>query len=411
MKKAMRALVIRRREDIVEAVSSSRKKGKSGIKETLMIIDDDSFWAHLHIMQRMLEPLAVAALTLQADTTRLDTVLLTLGKLYTEYQQIYKNSELEVERACCLAIISSLEKRWKPADHDLFVAAVILNPFIGQQRLCFNHMIPQWQRNGLYKVLSRLYKKLFCEEAPDSLLEEWLAYRNREGNYTANELKLPYFLNKATLLKQSPDPVAVWRAVDDEECPLIRLALRIFSFCPNSAALERLFSHEKDIESIKRSSFHHNTVADVALVATDINSSHRQNRKRKYGTKDYTGDLFLSTKLQCLMDEYGDEADENAAPGLDPRLLEGEAQSRGWFHDLADEYDGFVEDEDTTSIPLTLEMLFDAGSSSELLSNLNTYMEQQWAVGDNMMEAETAYYTALLDPYSTAPEPVYPTVQ
>ena len=142
MKKAMRALVIRRREDIIEAVSSSRKRNKSGVKETLLIIDDDSFWAHLHVMQRMLEPLAVAALTLQADTTRLDTVLLTLGKLYTEYQQIYKDSELEFERVSCLAILGSLEKRWKPADQDLFVAAVILNPFIGQQRLCFNHMIP-----------------------------------------------------------------------------------------------------------------------------------------------------------------------------------------------------------------------------------------------------------------------------
>ena len=142
VKKAMRALVIRRREEIVEAVSKSRGKGNNGINETLIIIKDDVFWAHLYVMQRMLKPLAVAILTLQADTTRLDTVLLTLGKLYTEYQQIYKDSELEVEKVSCLAILSSLEKRWKPADQDLFVTAVILNPFIGQQRLCFNHMIP-----------------------------------------------------------------------------------------------------------------------------------------------------------------------------------------------------------------------------------------------------------------------------
>lgn len=226
-------------------------------------------------------------------------------------------------------------------------------------------------------MLSRVYKKLFYKEAPDSLLEEWLAYRNREGNYTKNELKLQYFLNKAILLKQSPDPVAVWRAVDDDEYPLIRLALRVFSYYPNSAALERLFSQEKDIESIKRSSFYHNTVADVALVATDINSSHRQNRKRKYGTKDYTGDLFLSTKLQCLIDEFGNEVDKSSAPGLDLRLLEGKARSRRWFQDLANEYDDFVKpNEDTTSIPLTLEILFDVQLSSELINNLNTYIEQ-----------------------------------
>ena len=409
VEKAMRALLIRRREDILATVTKEKEKGNSA-NSILKVIEDEAFWARLHLMHRVLEPLAVAALVLQADGTRLDHVLLSLGKLYTGYRSIHDDSANEEERYCCTLLMTSLESRWEAADQDLYVTAVILNPFVGQQRLCFSHTVPEWQHNGLYIMLNRVYKRIFKEEAPGSLLEEWTDYRRRQGLFTGDKLQLQHFVDKARHFKESPDPVAVWICMDDDESPLIRLALRIFSYTPNSAALERLFSHQSEIEGVKRTTLHTNRVADLAIVASDISSTHRENRKRKYGSKDYAGDLFLSSKIQCVID---DEVDDGTPFLFDSSTPEEATRTRRWYQGILDENDSFVNDVDTTTPPdlIPLSTLFDAGSSPDTSVNVSEYLGQPWAMGNSMMEAETAYYTSLMDPLSTAVVPDFPTEQ
>ena len=302
----------------------------------------------------------------------------------------------------------ALEDRWESADQDLFITAVILNPFIGQLRLCFSHIILEWQNNGLYKLLNRVFKRLFKEEAPGSLIEEWTDYRRREGLFTVDNLQLRHFVEKAILLREAPNPVTVWLCIEADNVPLIELALRLFSYTPTSAALERLFSFQSEIEGVKRTSLHANRVADIALVASDIGSKHRDNnRKRKYGSKDYAGDLFLSSKIQCL---YHDDDSESTAPaGLDTSTTAEEAETRRWLQSLLDDDDALINPDDgAPSGLITLRTLFDAGSSSDLIASLNEYMDQPWATGAGLMEAETEYYAALLDPLSTVTTPEFP---
>ena len=412
VEKAMRALIIRRRDDILSTVKKSQEQEKvNSAKYILKVIEDEAFWARLHLTHRVLEPLAVAALVLQADGTRLDHILLSLGKLYTGYRSIYNGSTDEEERYCCSLLITSLESRWGVADQDLYITAVILNPFVGQQRLCFNYAVPEWQHNGLYIMLNRVYKRVFKEEAPGSLLEEWTDYRRRQGVFTADKLQLQHFVDKARHFKQSPDPAAVWTCMDDDESPLIRLALRIFLYTPNSAALERLFSHQSEIEGVKRTHLHTNRVADLAIVASDIGSTHRENRKRKYGSRDYAGDLFLSQKIQCVID---DEVDDGTPLLLDSSTVQEATRTRRWYQGILDENDNFdILDNtpDTTTPPglIPLSTLFDAGSSPEVGVSVSGYLGQPWAMGNTIMDAETAYYTALMDPLSTAVVPDFPT--
>jgi len=76
-------------------------------------------------IQKILEPLAITANVAQALHTHLDHVLLMLGNLARIFSQ-----NLEFDKDLHLGILTSLEKRWKKADQDVFIMAVFLNPFI-----------------------------------------------------------------------------------------------------------------------------------------------------------------------------------------------------------------------------------------------------------------------------------------
>jgi len=76
-------------------------------------------------IQKILEPLAIAANIAQASHTCLDHVLLMLGNLAHIFSQ-----NLEFDEDLHLGILASLEKRWKKADQDVFIMAMFLNPFI-----------------------------------------------------------------------------------------------------------------------------------------------------------------------------------------------------------------------------------------------------------------------------------------
>ena len=76
-------------------------------------------------IQKILEPLAIAANVAQASHTRLDHVLLMLGNLVRIFSQ-----NLEFDEDLRLGVLASLEKRWKKADQDVFITAMFLNPFI-----------------------------------------------------------------------------------------------------------------------------------------------------------------------------------------------------------------------------------------------------------------------------------------
>jgi hypothetical protein len=58
----------------------------------------------------------------------LDQILLTFGSLAIYYRDIKTTDSANILGAT--AILESIEKRWAKADQDVFIAAVLLNPFV-----------------------------------------------------------------------------------------------------------------------------------------------------------------------------------------------------------------------------------------------------------------------------------------
>lgn len=71
---------------------------------------------------------------------------------------MYADAEIESsEYDISAAIARSLEKRWKPADQDMFDPAIILNRSISRHRLCFKFH---------YKFGNKM---AFIEQVPESI--------------------------------------------------------------------------------------------------------------------------------------------------------------------------------------------------------------------------------------------------
>ena len=220
-----------------------------------------------------LGPFAVTALTLQANTTRLDHVLLCLGKLYSQFEIWLNESSSDHETHCAMAVLQSLEKRWAEADQDIFITALILNVFVGRTRLCFASDVKAWKNHGLFKTIKRVYHRLFGKSPPAAILEEFNEYKLSENQFSDDALLIQDHLDLADNNSRSPDPLKVWKDMEDES--LLRdIALRLLQVVPNTAAIERLFSvwGLLDTDSAAKRGFQ--ATANIARVKADLNSRH-----------------------------------------------------------------------------------------------------------------------------------------
>ncbi|KIK80708.1 hypothetical protein PAXRUDRAFT_764748 [Paxillus rubicundulus Ve08.2h10] len=74
-----------RRMSTLTVCAGTRADAKRKAKEILDVLQRHDFWPDLCLIKRHLEPLAIAANTVQSDCTRLDVVLATLINLYHQY--------------------------------------------------------------------------------------------------------------------------------------------------------------------------------------------------------------------------------------------------------------------------------------------------------------------------------------
>lgn len=79
----------------------------------------------------------------------------------------------------CKSIIRSIEMRWAKADQEVFIAAVILNPFI--QTAPFSPL-PFLTVGGIHIMLQQLWSRLYPNTiAPDELSEQITDYLEGSG--------------------------------------------------------------------------------------------------------------------------------------------------------------------------------------------------------------------------------------
>jgi len=135
--------------------------------------------------------LAEAANIIQAAFCRLDTVLLTFGYLIVSYKAMKDPDDLPGVQA----IIKSIEKRWAKADQEIFIAAMILNPFYRREPLAAT---PMFNNAGITALLGRVFKRLRrTTEVPQEFYLELNDYLNLQGTFSNLKLQLQIETNIA----------------------------------------------------------------------------------------------------------------------------------------------------------------------------------------------------------------------
>ena len=134
-------------------------------------------------LQKHLEPLAIAANVVQADNARLDTVLMTLGSLYGTLSQssLFDGPVRE-------QLTKSLEKRWAQADREVFILAVVLNPYL--RTAYFNRRNPGLTEGALWNMLKHVCQYMMGKEPTFTLIEVFTNYLHCIGWYSDEAMAL-----------------------------------------------------------------------------------------------------------------------------------------------------------------------------------------------------------------------------
>jgi hypothetical protein len=93
-----------------------------------------------------------------------------------QYQKLTDEDDL----VRCLAIIESIEQRWIVADQEIFIAAVVLNPFYQCTPFAAH---PFLNNAGIHTLLCHLWIRFYTTEPPADFFSELNEYLNRTGRY------------------------------------------------------------------------------------------------------------------------------------------------------------------------------------------------------------------------------------
>lgn len=95
----------------------------------------------------------------------------------------------------CTAIIDSIERRWSKVDQEIFLAAIVLNPFY--RREPFAPTLP-FNNASITALLSRVFKRVMkMDTIPITFYTELNNYLNLEGTFINLQLQLQIELNSA----------------------------------------------------------------------------------------------------------------------------------------------------------------------------------------------------------------------
>jgi hypothetical protein len=124
--------------------------------------------------------LAVANNITQASHVRLDHVALTLGNLYRIY------SDPAINEDARKGILNSLDKRWRPADQEVFILAVFFNPYI-RHHVFSKHTLSQ---ADICDIAERVYKRFFGDDSPLDFFFAFMEYYEGKGHYSRESMRL-----------------------------------------------------------------------------------------------------------------------------------------------------------------------------------------------------------------------------
>ncbi len=231
---------------------------------------------------------------------------MTFASLAMQYSRLTDAEDAAVQKA----LLASIEKRWEASDQNVFVASVILNPFLKTNP--FKRDARLISLGAIHTLLSDLWTRFYPgDPCPDELYEEIRHYLSSLDFYStmpgvcqrlkASAASKAWFFFLPVLVSNliqyytqeaSPNPLDVYADITisgEPSTPLIRLATHILSICPNSASCERLFSTFGLILTKLRTRLNNQHVVALAECKMHIRDEHlekevkRRLRKRLFG--------------------------------------------------------------------------------------------------------------------------------
>lgn len=110
----------------------------------------------------------------QASFCQVDEVLLTFGYLVMQYKKMMSDDPNDTE--ACKSIIESIEKRWASTDQEIFIAAIILNPFYRNTTFATLNFL---NNAGIRALLSHLWTRFYQTQPPDDFYTQVGDYLNQ----------------------------------------------------------------------------------------------------------------------------------------------------------------------------------------------------------------------------------------
>lgn len=127
VKPAVRLAVMQSRAAIIAAevgaaTGAKERELAADAEHWCEVIDDSMFWEGLEHVVGDLEPICYATNIGQKDSTRADTILLSLVGVFLHFAE-------HPIKVVAMAMSKRIEKRWKDCDQPLFLLCLVLNPF------------------------------------------------------------------------------------------------------------------------------------------------------------------------------------------------------------------------------------------------------------------------------------------
>ncbi|KAL1739260.1 ribonuclease H-like domain-containing protein [Schizophyllum fasciatum] len=422
-------LLLDSREELV-LVAGDTPAARDAAEEVLAIIEAPDFWLNLKKVKLHLQPLAIAANVTQSDHARLDTVLLTLANLYRVF------SDPSLDPSICTAVHKSLEKRWKKIDQDIFILAVIFNPYI--RTACFPSTSPFCRPGRIRQLVNKCYKRIFNTTVEPNIefTSALTDYLNGVGSWSAESMDLAGHKARARRQEKPLNLIVIWREWDAvQNAPMTtsatptvgpgptppngvsgmaRLAMTLLSVVPNSASVERIFSLFGIIHSKHRNRQSPEKVRKAALLRQDTLTrfGRPSNRCKRHFSDIQDDDLQPGMPFDPLREHAGDPCHHTSTPSTASqdftRLARGltgdatdedrrDAEERALAQGLA-QRDAVHEGREINDLPegeaRLLRNLFSYPHPSDGISYSYTVLEEFWTAGKDGMEAEVSYNEA-----------------
>jgi len=159
------------------------------------------------------------------------------------------------------AIMKSIEARWAKADQEIFIAAMILNPFYRREPLVAT---PMFNNAGITALLGRVFKRLRrTTEVPQEFYIELNNYLNLQGTYS--NLKLQLHIETNIAVSAVRNPLLLQRSTDQNYSSNENLIQMLFSMLSDMATKTACFSALHDEFSLLQPIRHHARDCSVRL--------------------------------------------------------------------------------------------------------------------------------------------------